>query len=184
MAFARFTAFILPKSSTFSFFFCLRIPNCCQLLNSPKFENMFLSDDISRVFYGGAACWNQTVLATDFFVIGYYDHVNYNKFCENKVWANNSTLNILQRPSFSLLCGSLLESDASKTILNDWSWKIVSVWRLIILGLAIKCFMFLKLIFTSQILAFSDIKLKSLVIDSSICNQIYENIFKMFLYFS
>ena len=35
----------------------LKIPNCCTIAKLPKFENLLLSDDICRVFEGGAACW-------------------------------------------------------------------------------------------------------------------------------
>ena len=88
------------------------------------------------------------------------------------------SIEVLQRPSFNLLCGLPVggQCPSSTAILNDWFWKIVSVWKLIVLGLGVKCFMLLKFT-SSQILAFSDMKLRSLVRDSLIYSEVYENIF-------
>jgi len=55
-AFACFTTYILSESSIIIFIFRGKYQIVVQSLNSPKFENLLLGDDLCRVFKGGAAC--------------------------------------------------------------------------------------------------------------------------------
>ena len=50
-------------------FFLLTSQIIAESLNSPKFENLLLDDDLWGIFQGGSACWNQTVIVTIVYVI-------------------------------------------------------------------------------------------------------------------